>query len=260
MKNRNPHNRLHIIRRTVSLTALMAGCLSLLITAAAHAEPEVQQPTLSVRGEAILRVDPDQVTVSIGVLSEARQAKQALAKNSQAMQKVIAAIVDLGLSKKDYKTRQLSVQPKWSARPRDSSSSRWRPEIIGYTVTNTLQVTTGKLALVGDLISVATVAGANQIQSIRFGLSNPREYRSQAIAKAVANARADADTAAQAAGTEIDGIKTLHLDHAASVEKVQDQSLMMRSAVAAEAAAVPPVNPGEVTIRASVSVVYRLDE
>jgi len=215
------------------------------------------EPSLSVRGEAQLMVSPDQVVMVAGVLSEAKQAKKALADNSQAMQKVMDALLALGLKKKEMTTQSFSVQPRWSPRPRNPDAG-WRSEIIGYRVNNSVQVKTTQLDLIGELIAQATQAGANQIQSVSFGLSNPREYRSKALSQAVENARADADITAKAAGSAIKGILTLHVDQAvASVERVE-KSMLMRSASMADAAPVPPINSGDISVRASVSITYKL--
>ncbi|MGH1485712.1 MAG: SIMPL domain-containing protein [Cellvibrionaceae bacterium] len=211
--------------------------------------------TLSVRGEAQLMVPPDQVIVSVGVLSEAKVAKKALAINSRLMQQVIDALRAVGITKKEYSTRQLSVQPVWSSRPRNADS-RWKSEITGYRVNNNLQIRTLKLDLLGDLINAATSAGANKIQSIQFGLSNPRQHRGQALTQAVENARTDADIAAKAAGVSIKKVKSLQVDYAPSVAHVE-KAMVMRSALA-DTAPVPPVNPGDIAVRASVSIIYEL--
>ncbi len=222
----------------------------------ADAEHKSEPPTLSVRGEARLEVEPDQVSVSLGVMSQAKTAKKALAENSKAIKAVIDALYGVGLKKKDVSTRRFNVQPVWSSRPRNADSL-WRAKIIAYRVNNSVQVTTTQLPLVGDVINAATTAGANQVQSVNFGLENPRQFRSQAIAKAVKNARADADVAAEASGSSIKGVKTIHLDQAvASIEQAESFKVM-RSAVA-EAAPAPPINAGDITVRASVSIVYEL--
>lgn len=230
---------------------------SILLPVTACADEVPQPPSLSVRGEAQLMVSPDQVIMVAGVITEAKQAKLALSDNSKAMQKVMAALSKLGLKKKDITTQNFSVQPKWSPRPRNADAG-WRSKIIGYQVSNSVQVKTTKLELIGDMISRATAAGANQIHSVSFALSNPREYRSQALAQAVDNARADADVAAKAAGSSIEGIKILHIDQAqASVERVE-KAMVMRSSLADAAA--PPISSGDISVRASVSITYLLSE
>lgn len=213
-------------------------------------------PLLSVRGEAQLMVSPDQVVMLAGVLSESKDAKKALADNSRAMNQVIAALKGIGIKKTEINTQNFSIQPQWSPRPRNAETD-WRATIIAYRVSNNVQVKTTQLELIGEMIAKATQAGANQIHSVSFGLSNPREFRAQALKQAVENARADADIAAAAAATRIVGIKTLNVDHSvASIETVE-KAMVMRSAMA-DAAPAPPISSGDISVRASVFISYKL--
>ena len=121
---------------------------------------------------------------------------------------------------------------------------------------------TAKLDLIGEIITTATAAGANQVQSIVFGLSNPRQYRESAIESAIQNANTDAGFAAKASGLRVSGIKTIHLDNtAASIERVAVKSFA-RTALSsvAEAADSPPITSDDIIIRASVSLEYFLSK
>jgi len=214
---------------------------------------------LHVRGASELKVEPDQVTIILGVTTQNKTAKRALADNSRAMQNIITALGQQGIDKEDVKTQRFGVHSIWSSRPRKfSSSEEWKPTITAYRVNNTLSVITGKLELVGELVSVATNAGANQVQSISFGLANPREYREKAIASAIKNAKEDAGFVAKASDLILVGIKQIHLDNAAaSIERVQATGFS-RSVLSAKVDATPPIKAGDITVRASVSVEYFL--
>lgn len=224
---------------------------------------ESMQTVLHVRGEAELKVAPNQVTVLLGVTTQNKTAKRALSDNSQLMNKIIAAINKKGITKKELNTQRFGVQPIWSSRPRNfSGSEEWKSTITGYRVNNTIKVVTAQIDLVGELINVATTAGANQVQSINFGLSNPREYRKQAIETAIKNAKEDAEFVAEASELMVSGIKTIHLDGSVpSTERVQRKSYA-RSALSsvADSSDVPPIKSDDITVRASVSVEYFLSK
>ncbi len=225
----------------------------------AWANDDKSQTILYVRGESELKVEPDQVTIVLGVTTQNKTAKRALADNSRLMQKIITALVQQGIDKNDLRTQRFGVHPIWSSRPRSSSSSEeWKSKITAYSVNNTLKVVTSKMELVGELVSAATTAGANQVQSINFGLANPREYREKAIASAIKNAKEDAGFVAKSSELKVVGIKKIHLDNAAaSIERVQAASFS-RSALSAKADIAPPIKAGDITVRASVSVEYFL--
>jgi len=127
------------------------------------ADASTNTAILSVRGEAVLMVEPDQVSITIGVISDNKNAKLALAENSQTMRDTIAALESLGFIKDDYQTQNFSIRPQWS------------------------KLKTGRIDDIGDVIAATTDVGANQIQSIQFGLKNPRQYREQAIVASTFN-------------------------------------------------------------------------
>jgi len=213
-------------------------------------------PQLAVRGEALLSVPADQMQFDMGVVTSADTAEEALRLNTQKIERVEKSLLNSGLVKEEYRTGRFQIQPKWTPRPRQVPEG-WRPKIAGYSVTNSLQVKTRKLKLAGKLIEAGTEAGANQINSIVFNLADPRKFRSRAIEKATANAKADAVSLAKAAGVNLAGILLLKLEHTAEVPQRLKLSKMMES-TASRGDTSPPISPGDVTVRAGIMLVYRI--
>jgi uncharacterized protein YggE len=236
---------------------LLLGLCLLPLIVAADIDANHEAARLSVRGEARLMVPPDQVSVTLAVATEAKKTHKAIADNSKKMNAVIKALKSLGLTDKDYKTQHFQVQPLWSSRPK-GAGSQWHPNIIAYRVNNRLHVTMRQLDQVGDLIASATAAGANQINAVYFGLSNPRAYREQAITQAMHNAQQDALVLVAASGNHIARIISLRLDNAAVSNGHFATKRHRMMAVSAEAASVPPIEAGDITVTASVSVTYEL--
>lgn len=246
-----------MIKRSVASILAVALCWA---SSAFADTPQPQVAQLFVRGEAQLMVPPDQVSVSLGVTTQKATAKKAVAENTRKMNALINALVGLGLSDDDYKTQNFQVSPVWSTRPKGAGSN-WQAKIIAYRVTNTLSVTTQALDLIGDLIGAATEAGANQVNAVHFSLFNARQYRQQAITQAMDNARTDADVLVAASGDRIKRTLSLRLDNAsASRERVEMKTMARSSALMADAAyAPPPIQSGDIIVRASVSVTYELE-
>lgn len=248
------------IQRLLLISVLLVlSTLSLAVVAESEKDDIAR---LYVRGEARLMVAPDQVSVTLGVTSEAKKSNKAITENSKKMDSVVRALTLLGLTDKDYKTQNFRVQPVWSSRP-SGAGSQWRPKIIGYRVNNSLHVTTKKLDVIGELIEKATSAGANQVHAVYFSLSDPRAYRQQAITQAMNNAKEDAQTLAAASGDKIARTLSLQLDNAAASQvRVEQKAMrgrvMMESMAMADAAPSPTIEAGDITVSASVSVVYEL--
>ena len=93
------------------------------------------------------------------------------------------------------------------------------------------------------------------MQGLRFDLADPRQYRQEAIRIATARAHEDARVLADAAGSGLGRILSLNLDDARPAPVAMP---MARFAEVASAGMAPPVMPGDVTVRASVTAVYEL--
>ena len=242
----------------VVAAAVLGGCLVGLPQGATQPPVTDAGPvaTLTVRGEAMLDKPADRLRLAIGVVTEAEEAREALDENSRRMKEVVTAVKRVGLSEKEYETRRFSIQPRYARRPQRAGPD-WQPRIIGYHVSNTILIKTTKMKLAGELIEAANRAGANSIDSISFDLANPRTHRAEAIATATVNCKSDAAILARSAGVRLVRVLSISLDEAA--QRPPLPIMQGRIAMAAEAvSARPPIQSGDVTVRASVTIVYEI--
>jgi uncharacterized protein YggE len=209
--------------------------------------------TVTVQGDAELKVPADRANFEVSVVTGAATPEIALQENSARAEKVLSALQRGGLAEKEISSGQFVVNPQWSPRPRQAASD-WKPEIVGYTVTNTLRVQTKKTDKVGSFIAAAVKAGGNEVNGLHFDLADPRQYRQEAIRIATKRANEDARVLAVAADTSLGRVVSLNLNNARSIPV----RAMADSAFMAEAKMAPPIIPGEVTVRASVTAVYEL--
>jgi uncharacterized protein YggE len=107
---------------------------------------------------------------------------------------------------------------------------------------------------VGAVVDAAVAAGANRVMGIQFEISDPDAAYHEALREAIARARAEAEVAASALG------ETLGPPLQVSTGGFQPPIPMVRPMAMAEARdqASTPVAPGEVEVRASVSIAWRL--
>ena len=172
---------------------------------------------------------------------------------------IIKALKKEGLTDDEYQTSQIRIQPQYSRRPRQAGVE-WKPVIVGYQVSSSINVKTMKLKLAGELIQAANEAGANSIDSISFGLADHRKHRAEAINAATANALADARTLADAANLKLVRVITINLDQAASPRPLAMPMNRGMEMAMASSTAPPPINPGDINVQASVTVVYEIAE
>ena len=243
---------------TTMLMAFLIG-LPAFIAGHAQADDEKQPATLRVVGVAELKIPADQMKLDLGIEASATSPGEANAEAVKAMQNLIKAVEGLGLKERaEYVIERYAIDPQWSPRPRNPAPG-WRPTIVGYKVSSTMRITTTRLDMGGDLIATAIDAGANDIGQLVFGLADSRTGRMAAISQATKNALADAGTLAEAGGVALKKIRSLSLDSASAEPRYQYEKMYSGARMAMDAAPAPPIVSGDVTVRASVSLVWEIE-
>lgn len=212
-------------------------------------------PKLTVQGRAELEKPADQARLTVGVVTEAKEASDAMKDNNRVMDDIVKAIRKVGLEEGEYETGQFRVRPQYSRRPRQPGRD-WEPEIVGYEVTNELAIKTKKIELVGDLLQESNKAGANTVEVTGFDLADPRKYRGEAIREATQNAVSDAEALADAAGLELVRIVAVNLDQGWRPQPMMRTMSTARAEM--DAGGSPSITAGTVTIDASVTLVYEI--
>ena len=224
------------------------GIGSLLLGGGLYAQepsrPPVPQIVTSATAE--VRVSPDKATVSIGVQSRASTAAAAATQNAQKQRAVIDAIKAKGVPAEQISTTSFNVVPETIY----DREGRAAPRTTSYLVMNTVNVDLKRIDLVGPVIDAALVAGANQINSLQFGLQSADSARRAALSQAVIKARADADAIARAAGGSLG---TLIEVQASDFQQGPPIPFAARGRIAATAEMQTPVEPGLETVRASIT-------
>lgn len=251
------------------LPAIAAICLLVGIfatPAVSSAQPDPQRPregprqgpTVTVSGEGQSQAAPDAATVRLGATVQAEEAGEAQAQVSQIMQRAIEAVKGLGVEEQAIQTADLSLYPVYSdSRPRpNQDGGEGEPQIVGYRASNTLAVELDDLGKIGDVIDAAVEAGANQLQGVEFELRNDLEARSEALRRATRIARAKAQVLAEAVGMPLGDLVEIR----ESGVNVRPPVPMYGARMAMEADASTPVQPGQLTVTANVTLVYRLSQ
>ena len=197
--------------------------------------------TITVSGTGQIQAQPDEAFVSAGVRTQAQTAQAAQSQNNQQMQSVIDAVKALGIPAKDIQTGGVSLSPVYSN----------NQTIQAYEARNTVNVTVEQVSQAGQVLDAAVRAGANQTGGISFGLKDDTALRNKALAAAVADARSKADALAAAGGLKVSGIDSM-MESSVSVP-IPVARAPLGAAAASQAV---PVEPGQLTVTAQVTVVY----
>jgi uncharacterized protein len=225
----------------VALVILAAG----LVFSSYSGSP--QQDVLTASGNAKATAVPDEAMLSVSVETTANDAKASQQENARIAGAVISAIKAQGVEEKDVKTSSYNVYADYSY----AESGR---KFEGYKATNTVQVTVRDVSKVGSVIDAASNAGANRIDSVQFRLSGEAsdKVRSAVLADAALKAREKAAVMASASGVKLGRVKSVSESSPVIYPVYADAKAMV-----AEAASTP-VQPGEVDVSATVTLVYSI--
>lgn len=222
------------------LVAALAAAFALMSGASA----QDQRTGVTVTGTAEAQARPDVANVSFGVVTEDRDATRAAQENARITTAVIDAVVGFGVARADIQTTQYSVSPI-------VDYQRTPPVTTGYRVTNLVRVKLRDLARIGALIDTAIAAGANNVQGVSFDIQDPTPVRREALVQAMRSAQADARLIADTLGIRLGRIVSVTESGPAIPRPFE------LGAVRAEAATTPII-PGQITVSATVTVVYSI--
>ncbi|MFZ2498458.1 SIMPL domain-containing protein [Methanosarcina sp.] len=205
--------------------------------------------TISMNGYAEQKVIPDTATLNTGVVVQSATAKEASDKNAALMSAVIAELKATGLQDKEIKTSYVSVSPIYNYDTNATTQT-----ITGYSASNSVQITTTKLDNLSEIIDRSTAAGANEIGSISFSVSDDRQKQlsEDLMNEAVADASSKATMLAKSLGVEITGVQTSSISERGGSRIYYD----METAAKGTETVSTPIQPGESTVSMSVQVTY----
>lgn len=216
--------------------------------AEAQVESAPVRRSIDVSASGEVQVTPDAAEIMFSVETVGTTAQQAGQENARVMQRVIAAVSAAGVPRDSVVTRGYSVNPEYA-----EARGGEPPRIRGYRASNQVVVKAPRIDQVGGLIDVALGAGANRFDGVSFLVRNPEPARQEALREAVASARASADVIARALGVRLGPVLTA----STSVNIPRPVAYARMSAAMAEAAPTP-IQPGEQTVRADVTVSFAI--
>ncbi|MGA2161459.1 MAG: SIMPL domain-containing protein [Methanoregula sp.] len=241
------------MRRTAVLV-LAVVVLAMALVGWVSAADSGNDHVLQVSGSGSVTGTSDRVQISFAVETENSDVKIAQSNNALAMNNVVDALAAAGVPHDQMKTTGYSISPVYQ----QDNNGIFTSTIKTYQVTNTLQVTLKDPNVTGQIIDTAVNAGANSVNSIQFMLSDEQAQalRSQALAKAIANARSDADTAAAALNVTITGTQTADISQGYTPVVYSNYDTLASSSKSA--AAPTPIQSGDITVTAQVAVTYTI--
>ncbi len=230
------------------------ACMVARSPAGAETAPGPERRTITVTGLGEVATSPDLAIVTVAVETTAPKANDAARENAQRSERVAAALKAL-LGKDDkIETTGYSLDPRYAVPPRGEQAE---PRITGYVARNDVRVQTKQIDAVGALVDAAITAGANRISGVQFTLNSRGAHLRSAVQQAGAEARAQAEAVATALGVSLKRVVSASTVAPVMIHPRHVEAYGMRADVAA--APPTPIEPGEVTVSATLQVTYEIE-
>jgi uncharacterized protein YggE len=224
----------------------LASLILVLVSPVVFAADELPH-TITVSGFGSVETPPDRATVVLSIVSRQPTVAAAQKEASEVTARVLALTEDMDVPENRVDTMSATVRPDYRWNPQ-----REEQELRGYIAERHMRVELHDLDDVGELIERAVEEGVNQVAPPRLSSSRQRDAYRDALQRAAEDATQNAERIAESLG--------LSLGDAIRVESgtpYQPPMPMARvQAMAADMAAPETYSAGDMTVSATVNVVF----
>jgi hypothetical protein len=190
-------------------------------------------------GTGHVTLSPDRAVVRAGVAGSGSRAATASASAGSNIRAVVDSLVALGFSRDSIRTVGWTVGPTYE---RDSR------RVSGYVARAIVQLTVRDLGALGRVLDAVLGAGATDLQGITFESDSADAGRRLALARAFADARAQAEALATAAGGRLGRLILISTEAGRDMVSVMPGVARLQAGFYREA----PVSPENVEVSATV--------
>lgn len=200
--------------------------------------------TFAVEGTGDIEAPNDVASFTATVLTEGSGDIAALqVQNTEKMNAINAYLKENGVEKKDLKTENYSVNPRYEYVTCAAGTACPSPAINGYSISQSLRVKVRDMEALGKLLSGIVEKGANNVSGVSFVADNDEEAKSAARKEAFAEARKKAEGIAKAGNFRLGKLVSFY-ENDGSPRPMYDQAMGMGGAEMAKSAAAPVIEPG----------------
>jgi hypothetical protein len=195
---------------------------------------------------------PDLAVIRLGVEAQERSAADAQQQVNQTAHAIFEALGAAGIQSDAVRTTGVTLSPVYT-HPGERGGE---PTLAGYRAQNVVSIRVTDMERVGPVLDAGLGAGANRVDGIQFSLRDDGDLRRDALSQAIQEARAKAETMADALGVTLVAVQAVE-EGDVSVAPVFAAMEMRQMAM--DRSAPTPVSSGQVAVNAYVTVHYRIE-
>jgi len=222
--------------------------LSLLFMGMSYAQEVKQLPQISVSGEGIIKVVPDQVAITATVETKGNNAKDVKDENDKQMDAVLKTIKKMHLAPADFRTQRVSLNPIFDYEKKKTT----------YNATQSVEILLKDLSKYDELMEGLVDQGINRIDNVSFQSSKAAQYQSDARKLAMKDAKLKAEDYVSVLGQKVGRAMTI-TDNSQNYQPQPVYARMKTMVMDESATTRETLAEGEITITANVSVSFILE-
>ncbi len=255
-----------------SLFAVIFIALSVAAQSQPNSDVKFVADTLIVQAEGSYETDPDLATLIFDVSDQEKQLKDAYGKASQSMSNIVAVAQRNGLTKDAIQTGVLTVTPFYQGDRKRRARA--------YLVQGQVRLKVQDFSKVGPIIDDSVQDGIADFRSLTYSLANEESAKQKAVAdamrRAIGRATAALEQTKQKLGptryvnvevTNLVGARPIEMGNLpAATETVEVTSensgggIFSHNKRAAPPPPPPPVQPGKLTVSATIQCVFGIEK
>jgi len=245
------------------ITALIIVAIVFLLSLTVWVNIDIQdkiretENTITVSDTGEIYAKPDLALTTFSVITEEKTVAEALSKNTEKMNAVIDSVKDQGVEEKDLKTTSFNIYPRYEYQRVEPEIYPYPPGkrvLVGYEVTQSLEVKIRDMTKIGNIIEGATEAGANQVGDLQFTIDKEDELKKQAREQAIEKAKTKAKELASQLGVNL--VRISNFSESSIIPRYYGLEKAEAMGVGGEA---PQIETGENKIEVTVTITYEIN-
>ncbi len=236
--------------KSVAITLASALLFAALVTRAQQpTQPQLKidssNRTLTVTATDSVTVEPDLAILHIGFVTQPQDAKSAYADGARASNAIISALKQAGVEETAIRSESQYLDRDWTTKLRKYTlHQQW-----------TVKVSPARAA---EILDVAINAGATSSGQIDWTVKDEKALEAQALDKAAARARANAEVLAKEMGVRLGSLIYVS-NQVSSPQYPRPMPMMAMAQRTAETAPPLAIEPHQVSREASVYAVFAIE-
>lgn len=227
------------MKKAILVLTVLLGTMSL--------AAQETSPYISVSGEGIVKVVPDQVLIKVRVENKGKSAQEVKQLNDEAIDQVLKYAKSVDIEKKDINTEYVNLNKNYDYQTKEYE----------YVANQSISILLKDLDKYTEFTQGLLTAGINRIDGVEFKSTEIEKHKTQARIASVKDAKKKADELASALGMTVG--KALFINEAGGVSTPQPVYRMeMAKASFSGSSDMETIAVGEMAIKADVSIRFEL--